>query len=312
MRKTLYRILLSLLSCFAVQLELAHAQSSSEAADAESVTLETKDGFELGATYYASNLGKDAVPIVMLHDFKETRAVFNNLARELQNPESDDLASYAVFTVDLRGHGDSKVQYGQNGQRRELEAQRLKAADYENMVLRDMEAVRRFLRQRNDDGELNLNKLCLIGSGMGANVAASYAAFDWSVPPLANVKQGQDVKALVLASPKRTIGGLSSVRAFKHPDVRQRISVMLLYGAQDPAASRDTKNIHKLLSKYHKPPPPDKRREMQDLFMFSIPTSLKGTRILTDRDFNVLPKLDFFLDARLSQQDFPWIQRIKQ
>ena len=35
-----------------------------------------------------------------------------------------------------------------------------------------MEAVRRFLVKENDKGELNLNSLTLLGSGMGANVAA--------------------------------------------------------------------------------------------------------------------------------------------
>jgi len=170
------------------------------AGDSEEVTLKTKDGVKLVATFFPSSFGKDAVPIVMLHDDKESRAVFNTLASELQNPEGEELQSHAVLTVDLRGHGDSTTQEGRNGQTRQLEADRLNSNDYRNMVLYDMEAVRRFLRKKNDAGELNLNKLCLLGSGMGANVATSYAAYDWSVPELARVKQGQDVKALILAS----------------------------------------------------------------------------------------------------------------
>ena len=66
------------------------------------------------------------------------------------------------------------------------------------MAALDMEAVRKFLVDKNDAGELNLNKLCLVGSGMGASVAANWAVQDWSAPPLAVGKQGQDVKALVL------------------------------------------------------------------------------------------------------------------
>lgn len=308
---TLKWTLLTLACGLVLQGQLATAQSASQPGESEDVRLKTKDGFKLGATYFPSNLGRDAVPIVILHDLNENRAVFNALARELQNPVGQELQSHAVLTVDLRGHGESKTQHGRNGQTRQLESERLKPVDYQNMVLQDMEAVRTFLRRKNDAGELNLNKLCLMGSGLGANVAAAYAGYDWSVAPLANVKQGQDVKALILASPKRSVGGLSIMKAFKNPDVRQSISVLLLYGAQDAAAAKDTKNVHKLLSKYHKTPPLAQRRERQDLFIFALPTSLKGTRLLTNPDFNMLPKFDFFLDARLSQKDFEWIKRIQ-
>ena len=303
--------ILSFACCFVLRSQLAAAQAVAGPADAEDIRLETKDGFRLGATFYPSNLGRDAVPIVMLHDLHENRAVFSALARELQNPEGQELHSHAVLTVDLRGQGESKIQVGRNGQTRELESERLKPVDYQNMVLRDMEAVRKFLRRKNDAGELNLNKLCLLGSGMGANVAASYAAYDWSVPPLANVKQGQDVKALILASPRRSIGGLSIMRAFKHPDVRQRISVLLLYGAQDSSAAKDAKTVHKLLSRYHKTPSLAQRRQQQDLYIFALQTSLKGTRLLTDPNFHMLPKLDLFLDSRLVKQDYRWIKRIQ-
>jgi len=303
-------IILSLMFCGAVNALPALAQNSSRAAETEEVKLKTKDGVKLAATFFPSKLGQEAVPIVMLHDDQESRAVFNSLARALQNPEGQELQSHAVLTVDLRGHGESTTQVGRSGKTRRLEADRLRSADYQNMVLFDMEAVRKFLRQKNDAGQLNLNKLCLLGSGMGANVATAYAAYDWNIPPLARTKQGQDVKALILASPKRSFGGLSIMKALKHPDIRQHLSVLLVYGAQDSSASKDTKNIHKLLSKYHKMPPRDQRREKQDLFIFSMPTSLKGTRLLTAPDFAMLPKLDIFLDARLSQQDFEWSKRV--
>ena len=46
----------------------------------------------------------------MLHDFKESRTVFNGLAAALQAPADQDRDSRAVITVDLRGHGESTVQ----------------------------------------------------------------------------------------------------------------------------------------------------------------------------------------------------------
>ena len=44
------------------------------------------------------------------------------------------------------------------------------------MSLMDMEAVRSFLVGKNDKEELNLNRLCIVGLGMGATVAVNWAA----------------------------------------------------------------------------------------------------------------------------------------
>ena len=67
--------------------------------------LTTKDGVRLGITYYASDKGREAVPVVLLHDHKESRVVFNGLATALQNPADPDSPSLAVITPDFRGHG---------------------------------------------------------------------------------------------------------------------------------------------------------------------------------------------------------------
>lgn len=294
----------------AVGHSLVFAQSAgAQDNQSEDFTLTTKDGVALKISYFPSKLGKNAVPIVMLHDFKESRAVFSSLARELNSPPEEGYTSFAVITVDLRGHGESTRMAGRNGQSIELEATRLKKTDFQKMVSGDMEAVRKFLVKKNDAGELNLNKLCMLGSGMGANVAAYYAEYDWSVPPLARRKQSQDVRALILASPKWSDYGLPMRTPMKNKDVREKLSVMIVYGAQDPRASKDAKSIQKLLIKYHPDPPRDQRREKKDFFMVPLQTRLQGTKLLTDSNFNMIARLDAFLDARLSDQFFDWIER---
>ena len=313
MRRSIHRCLFIIaLSAVCVSFAtLAHAQrSGSQANESEDVTLETKDGVSLKITYFPSKEGKEAVPVVMLHDYKENRALYSSLARELSQPPEEDFTSYAVVTVDLRGHGGSTRIVGRNGQSFELEAERLKAADFRAMVLSDMEAVRKFLVQKNDAAELNLNKLCIVGAGLGANVATTYAAFDWSVPQLPQRKQGRDVKALILSSPKWSDYGLSMMRPLKHKLVREKISVMIVYGAQDSRATKDAKSVHRLLAKFHPEPPRDQRREKQDLFLIGLQTRLQGTKLLTDTNFNMLDRVDGFLDARLTVQPFDWIQRI--
>ena len=279
-------------------------------------TLLTKDGVQLRITYYASTAGQQATPVVMLHDFNETRAVFNPLAQSLQNPEppeegppANNVSSRAVVTVDLRGHGESKTAFVAGGGAVELDANRFQPADYQNMVLFDLEAVRSFLVEQNDAGQLNLNKLCLVGCGMGANVAVLWAAKDWSTPPLAARKQGQDVKALVLVSPRWNYHGLSMVEPLKFRPVQQGLSVLLAYGAEDREVAEDCKNIDKIFSRYHPEPPPDQMQERKDYFVDAAPTTLQGTKLLTERAFGLKPTIAGFIEARLGRKEFPYFQR---
>lgn len=275
----------------------------------EKLTLRTDDGVGLGITYFPSPAGRNSVPVVMLHDHKESRAVFNQLARQLQAPLNENQPPRAIVTVDLRGHGESTTIQNAYGQTAEIIADRLRPEDFRAMYLQDMEAVRKFLLEKNDAGQLNLNKLTLIGSGMGANVAVYFAARDWSMPPLAARKQGQDVKAMVLASPEWGYRGLPLNPPLQQPGVREQISIMIVYGEQNSRAKRDAENVHKNLKRFHPEPPPDLVREEKDLFMVPLSTRLQGTRLLSDRQFNMSSKLDSFLQTRVGDQSFPWIQR---
>ena len=276
--------------------------------DREDLKLETRDGVSLAATYYPSIAGKEAVPIVMLHDFKETRNVFGNMAIALQDSNSGG-ASHAVITVDLRGHGESTVQSDRFGRTRELEASRLRPADYQLMVTQDMEAVRRFLVEKNDAGELNLNSLTIIGSGMGANVGIYWAAADWNTPTLATRKQGQDVKALVVSSPEWSFKGLPLVRPLRSPGLQREVSFLITYGEQFSKAKKDANNLIKNLKKYRPDPPPDKVAEWKNLFDVPLPMKLQGTKLLISSETNMLPDIKKFVEVRVEKQDFPWLKR---
>ena len=292
----------------------AHAQSSARAARVaapEEVVLTTKDNVRLGATYYPSSLGREAVPIVLLHDYKEGRTVFNQLAKALQSPADPRLDSHAVLTVDLRGHGSSTSMVDpSSGRTVTIDPAKFRPVDYEDMVLIDMEAVRKFLVEKNDQQELNLNKLCLMGTGMGANVATIWAAVDWDAPPLAQRKQGQDVKALVLVSPIWRQKGLSLVRALKQPDVIEKLSIMIVYGSEDSQAQRDAQTVFKNFERYHPEPPIERVRELKDLFVYPLPTTLQGSKLLVDPRFKMLARIDDFLKTRLTdQKEFKWVSR---
>ena len=295
----------------------ANAQAPGRVPPPQDVALTTKDGVQLKITYYPSNAGQDAVPIVMLHDFSETRAVFDPLAKALQNPPRPEspaapqVDSRAVITVDLRGHGGSKTAIARDGSALELNAARFELEDYRAMVALDMEAVRSFLVEQNDAGMLNLNKVGVVGSGMGANVALMWAARDWATPPLAARKQGQDVKALVLLSPQWNYRGLELRDAMQFPAVQQQLSVFLAYGRADRKIAKDCENIRKIFARYHPEPPADLVQTRKDFFVYDPDTVLQGTKLLNSREFGLGPKIVSFFEARLGKQEFPWIQRKK-
>ena len=275
--------------------------------------LTTKDGVQLAITYYASTAGQQAAPVIMLHDFNETRAVFDNLARLLQDPPppragaKDAVLPRAVVTVDLRGHGDSKTMYGRDGISVKLDANRFQTVDFVNMVRFDLEAVRQFLIAENDAGKLNLNKLGVVGSGMGANVALLWAARDWATPPLAARKQGQDVKALALISPRWNFRGLELRDAMKFPPIQQRLSILLAYGAADRNFAKDGEILDKTFARFHVEPPPDRVQERKDYFLLAPETNLQGTELLTKHGLE--SAIAEFIEARLGRKDFPYVPR---
>jgi len=276
-------------------------------------TLTTKDGIVLRITYYAGLEGPETTPVLLLHDFNESRVGFDSLARVIQDPAIvgvEESKTRAVVTVDLRGHGESKSAIVVGGGSVTLDASRFQTADFQNMVLFDLETVRQFLITENDAGRLNINKLCVLGTGMGANVAVVWTARDWDMPPLAVRKQGQDIKGLILVSPQWNFRGLSLANAFKQPDLRREVSVLLAYGEESPDAKRDAENVLDNLEPFHPDPPRDRTAELKSLYNIPLPTTLQGAELLTREQFDLTPRVDLFIARRLDAKPFAWTKRL--
>ena len=281
------------------------------------VQLRTGDGFQLAITYYPSTVragmpeAKQVTPVVLLHDHKDTRAIFSPLATLLQTPPPDDpdRPSFAVVTVDLRGHGDSTKQVFPNGMQQTLDAARIGRADVYSMAALDMEEVRRFLRTRNDEGALNLNKLCLVGAGMGANVAANWAVEDWRVPPLAVGKQGQDVKALVMISPRWNFEGLSLQEPMRMRALKEQAAWMLIYGAEDADVVIDVRRIEKQLRMFHPETDGNGAPRSADFVVLGLPSKLQGDRLITTLGGTVNERILNFLIENVASKNLPWSAR---
>ncbi len=263
---------------------------------------------ELHATFYPSDKGKDAVTVVLLHGYKGSRVDYAPLVALLREKER------AVLVPDLRGHGDSRRAVRLAGNRLvniSLDAEKFAPADFARMVQYDMETWKKFLLQKNDAEELNIEKLCVVGADMGAAVALDWARLDWSWPQYPGLKQGQDVKALVLLSPPMSFRGLDLRRALAHPQVRNALSIMIIVGKEDSRSMADADRVYKMLERARTYLTDDTPPHLRTLFLGALPTSLQGTKLLGVPELKVAGAIEWFINLRLAKQEMPWQKRSK-
>ncbi|QDU88123.1 Alpha/beta hydrolase family protein [Pirellulimonas nuda] len=281
-----------------------------KAEPAQIIDLLTKDGVTLKITYYQSPGGKDSAVVVLLPDLKDSRGLMTSMATRLQSPgPADAHKPMAAVTVDLRGHGDSVSRVLASGRTGEISASRLRKSDYVAMVLEDMEAVRRFLVEKNDSGELNLNRLAIVGAGLGASVATNWAARDWSAPPLAVGKQGQDVKTLVLVSPRWNFNGLTMQDALRQRGVASDVAFMILYGNEDRKAASDAQRVYDQLARSRPAVSPDSKEPSDLMKVDTAETRLQGTQFMKQGGAQVEDLVIRFISKHTVEPNYPWTDR---
>jgi dienelactone hydrolase len=265
--------------------------------DPEEITLTTSDGVRLAMTYYPSNRGKEAIPVVLLHAWKGSRTDYKTLALALQ------AKGYTAIVPDLRGHGGStKQKVGGNDYT--LNAPKLPTDQYKLMVEKDMYAVKEFLWEKNNAKELNMNKLCVVGAEMGASVAINFTAFDAigygdsdRGPYYGPLQLGLFVKSLVLLSPEVSFKGLPLTPL---PDeLRKNLPVLILAGKQDTKSLDEAERVAKMFKRI-----PAKKDEDKTYFYKPLDTKLQGTKLLETKSLEVSDKLILpFLKLRLKDTD---------
>ncbi len=282
----------------------AEGEAEDEIPPAQQLVQPTSDGVQLSVTYFPGLKGKDSIPVVLLHMYKGDGTEFKTLAPYLQ------AQGYAVIVPDLRGHGAStRWQAPGRPELQTLEAGRMAPQHFQLMAREDVRAVKDFLWERNNAGELNLEKLCLVGSEMGASVAAYWALYDaagyeWNRLYYGPLKLGGFVKAMVLISPQLSQRGLRMNVPLSNQVVRSQISVMVMVGKGDPTAMSDARRIVNLLKPYH----PEAEREedrvaKRTLFPVSLDTTLQGSKLLDARGLRVPEYVVTFIQLRLVQSE---------
>jgi len=268
----------------------------------ELITLTTKDGLQLKATYYGGTKSKQTVPVVVLHDFKSSRNAFVELAKILQ------ARGFSVLVPDLRGHGTSKQFVDVGGQG--IDANRMRRDDFGDIINFDMEAVRKYLVGKNDEGELNLNSLCLVGSEMGAVMAVNWTAKDWAAEPLATGKQGQDVKALVLISPDWSFKGVPIGQALGQPSFRSNaISLLIMVGQENAKSKKNADRLFKTLRRWHPEPQDPEAFGEVSLWLYPMETSLQGVKLLDAYDADLMEFIADFFQWRSADLQYEWTRR---
>jgi pimeloyl-ACP methyl ester carboxylesterase len=277
----------------------------------EKLTLITKDHLLLSCLYYAGTEGKQTVPLILLHGWEGPRGAGSGrdcdaLALQLQKQ------GHAVAVPDLRGHGDSRVVQAPGQAGRLIDRDKFRSQEFRKMLW-DVEAVKKFLLERHNQGELNIELLGVVGFEMGAVVGLNWVAYDWSVAPLPTLKQGQDVKAFVLVSPAQSFRGLAIGPAMTRPEVRGDLSAMIVFGEQSRDVATAGNRIYAILKRAHRPIPqdPEKRRKEQDLFLFELGTSLQGTKLLASPALRLPELVSQFVELRLvaARDLYPWQDR---
>lgn len=274
---------------------------------AEAVTLTTRDGVTIHCTYFPSLMKKEAVPVLLLHGWEGQRGDYRVLAMALQK------AGHAVLAPDLRGHGQSTTMRDATGDEKTIERDSMQRNQLLAMGY-DLIACKKFLIKKNNEGKLNIERLCIVASDMSCLLAFEYAVYDWNAQQLPAYKQGRDVKALVLLSPKQSFKGMTSQKALTHQVVRRKLSTMLVVGTRNKVAYSDATRLHTKLERFHAPVPkePQEQLQKQDLFYIKSNTQLQGASLTSA---NVRPPINpfilHFIKLRLVNKAdiFPWAER---
>lgn len=261
--------------------------------------IETDDGLVLKTTFYPGTNGKETVPILMLHGWKGSRTDYSRLAKQLQADHG-----HAVLAPDMRGHGESVRMKGDT-KSPPLTPERLKPDDLRRMAMDDLESMRRYLKRKNNDGELNLDKLCVIGAETGALFAMNWTAYDWSAPSLARVKQAQFVKGLVLLSPEWSFRKMQVTESLKTLGAADKLSVFVIYGRKHAPSVKTGQRIYNDLLKSRPAEEKETDFSKKTLFQDEPETTLQGAQML-GQDLAIEEQIAKFIELQVAAKDCKW------
>ncbi len=256
----------------------------------EEKTLLTEDNIELKITYFKSTGGKDAPVAILLHGKQGQRRQWTGVASYLQKKED-----YAVVAVDLRGNGESQLP----------KKSEVKKNDYPSMVTMDMQAVKDFLFEEHQKGQLNMNKTGIVACEFSAAVALVFTEVDWQKEPHDDspvekdrTPRGQDIQAIALVSPDATVPGLF---AGKTAAAMRGLNIAVMIAASE-VNTQDLNNSKKLFEQF------SGKKENERLWFKKYPESVRGMDLIL-QDLQIKRDIVDFLNKYVKDHQSTWRDR---
>ncbi len=291
------------LTLIPLALEQATAQEV-EIPEPEEVTLVTSDRVELHCTWLGGTHEKETAPIIMLHRWDAEQA---DLDEQLKTAIIlQQKYGYAVLVPELRGHGRSMTLENSTN---EFERKRWGAIEITGAI-EDIEACKKFLVQKNNDGQVNIDLLCLVAEQETSIHALIWTLRDWSYRPVAGRKQGQDVKALVLINPVRNFSGVNGMDYYRNAlftgGVGAGFPVLVAASSRD---RRDPQNIHDAWERDRRALDEGKRN--LDFVNFRVEKQSRIVKVKGEDDKLLSQVIGDFLQKQVvdRQHDFRWQDR---
>lgn len=286
----------------------------------ERLDLETSDGVRIAAWHYPVPAGaKSVATVILVHDLEGSHNTLDHLARSLQR------AGCTVVAPDLRSHGASGAR-GDGGPnaKADPDSRLLKKGDLETIaaaaggrlreqsaVRGDIEAVRTWIKRHSDGTAIDIDRLCVVGSGLGATLASMWTVADWNWQPTTTGPQGQQVRALVLVSPVWATKGVSMTGPLTTEPFKKAVPIMVFSGSKDKDSVRLFDQLKRLRPRewleQRAGQPPAKAPQVEQLadasvFLVQFDTSLTADKLVEDPSLNAGEQLKAFFELALARK----------
>ncbi len=310
-----YQLLASVIMTFWLSTSVLIGQESKkkDIENPETVILVTKDNVELRAEWFPGKPSKTTVPVILIHDWAGNRKDLYSMADFLHREKG-----FSVIVPDLRGHGES---ISRKNSDKEIKAKDFRKNDFIG-ILEDIEACKRFLVAKNNLGEVNIDLLVIGVVGKMSPFAVDYTLRDWQWTPLAGVKQGQDVKAVVMISPEKRFKSASMTPAFRIPLISGKnaepIPMFLTWGKGHSLTSREGQSIYSTLIGSRREDaaaiPDDEKWKQLTVIKREYNSKSSGKRLVEEKSKLISGDIGLFIEKKVADRkdEFRWQDRSRK
>ena len=274
------------------------------------VQLRTADGVQLAITYYPSTVragmpeAKQVTPVVLLHDHKDTRAIFGPLAALLQTPPAEDPNARRLPSSrsTCAATATAPSRFSQRPQQN-LDAAKIGKRDVysdgqprhggNSPLSGDQERRRRAEFEQALSGRLGHGRER--GRQLGRAGLARAAAGDRQAGP--------GCEALVMISPRWNFQGLSMQVPMRLRPLKEQAAWMLIYGAEDPDVVTDVRRIEKQLKAFHPETDGNGAPRPADFVVLGLPSKLQGDSLMTKLGGTVNERILNFLIENVAAKE---------